>query len=83
MRGCGYSNGLELRVKDIDFDRGELTIRDGKGSKDRVTMVPAPPRERLRDHLTMVKAQHQADLRMVAAASRCRVRWQAVSERRR
>lgn len=53
---------MELRVKDIDFDRGELIIRDGKGGKDRVTMLPAALREPLRDHLTRVKAQHESDL---------------------
>ncbi len=41
-----YGSGLrllecaEIRVKDINFDRGEVTIRDGKGGKDRVTMLP-------------------------------------------
>jgi integron integrase len=53
---------LELRVKDVSFDRGELTIRDGKGGKDRVTMLPAALREPLRDHLLRVRAQHEADL---------------------
>lgn len=47
MASLMYGAGLrliecaELRVKDINFDRGELTIRDGKGGKDRVTMLPA------------------------------------------
>ena len=52
----------ELRVKDISFDRGELTIRDGKGGKDRVTMLPAALQGPLLDHLAHVKAQHEADL---------------------
>ena len=45
MASLMYGGGLrllecvELRVKDIAFDRGELTIRDGKGGKDRVTML--------------------------------------------
>ena len=33
--------GLRLRVKDVDFARGEILVRDGKGAKDRVTMLPA------------------------------------------
>lgn len=47
MASLMYGAGLrlmectELRVKDVNFDRGELTIRDGKGGKDRVTMLPA------------------------------------------
>ena len=68
MASLMYGAGLrllecvELRVKDINFDRGELTIRDGKGGKDRVTMLPAAVRGPLLDHLTRVKAQHEADV---------------------
>ncbi|MGB7220185.1 MAG: integron integrase [Vicinamibacterales bacterium] len=68
MASLMYGAGLrllecaELRVKDINFDRGELTVRDGKGGKDRVTMLPAALKEALLDHLTRVKAQHEADL---------------------
>ena len=67
MASLMYGAGLrllecaELRVKDINFDRGELTIRDGKGGKDRVTMLPGAMRAPLLDHLTRVKAQHEAD----------------------
>jgi integrase len=49
-------------VKDLNFDRGELTIRDGKGGKDRVTMLPATLKEPLLGHLARVKAQHEADV---------------------
>jgi len=65
-----YGGGLrlhecvELRVKDLNFDRGELTIRDGKGGKDRVTMLPAALQKPLRDHLARVKTQHERDLAM-------------------
>jgi len=52
----------ELRIKDLNFDRGELTIRDGKGGKDRVTMLPTALKQRLIGHLERVKAQHEADL---------------------
>jgi site-specific recombinase XerD len=68
MASLLYGAGLrllecaELRVKDINFDRGELTIRDGKGGKDRVTMLPAAVKGPLLDHLARVKAQHDADL---------------------
>jgi integrase len=46
MASLLYGGGLrllecvELRVKDLNFDRGELTVRDGKGGKDRVTILP-------------------------------------------
>ena len=68
MASLMYGAGLrllecaELRVKDINFDRGELMIRDGKGGKDRVTMLPASLKEPLRDHLTCVRLQHEGDL---------------------
>jgi integron integrase len=68
MASLMYGAGLrlrecvELRVKDVGFDRGELTIRDGKGGKDRVTMLPAALRVPLADHLARVKAQHEVDL---------------------
>ena len=64
MYGAGLRllESAELRVKDINFDRGELTIRDGKGGKDRVTMLPAALKGPLLDHLKRVKAQHEADV---------------------
>ena len=68
MASLMYGAGLrllecaELRVKDVNFDRGELTIRDGKGGKDRVTMVPAAVRAPLEHHLTRTKRQHETDL---------------------
>ena len=53
---------LRLRVKDVEFSRNEIVVREGKDSKDRVTMLPASLSERLRAHLAVVKAQHDADL---------------------
>jgi integron integrase len=53
---------LQLRVKDIDFDRRELTVRDGKGRKDRRTILPVSLVVPLKGHLKRVKAQHDADL---------------------
>ena len=52
---------LRLRVKDIDFATNQIVIRDGKGQKDRVTMLPATAREPLRQHLEEVKRQYQKD----------------------
>ncbi len=68
MASLMYGAGLrlmecaELRIKDVNVDRGELTVRDGKGGQDRVTMLPAAIRGSLVDHLTRVKVQHEADL---------------------
>jgi integron integrase len=53
---------LRLRVKDIDFERGEITIREGKGLKDRVTMLPQSLSDQLREHLSRVKYLHESDL---------------------
>ena len=53
---------LRLRVQDIDFARNEILVRDGKGAKDRVTMLPESPQAQLRDHLKRVKATHEKDL---------------------
>jgi integron integrase len=53
---------LSLRVKDVDFGRNELTIRDGKGAKDRVTVFPDSCREPLLRHLEAVRSLHARDL---------------------
>jgi len=54
---------VRLRVKDIDFERHELAIRQGKGAKDRVTMLPVSTVEPLRAQLQRVRVLHQADLK--------------------
>jgi integron integrase len=53
---------LTLRVKDVDFGYRQILIRDGKGGKDRVTMLPGPVVEPLRAHLVQVKALHEQDI---------------------
>src|SRR5437667_553769 len=64
-----YGAGLRLleccrlRVKDVDFAMNQIMIRDGKGRKDRVTMLPAAVKTLLMTHIDHVRAQHQADLR--------------------
>jgi integron integrase len=63
-----YGSGLRLlecarlRVKDLEFDQHQLTVRDGKGAKDRVTMLPDRLTEPLQDHLRIVERLHEADL---------------------
>lgn len=54
---------LRLRVQDIDLSRNEITVRDGKGGKDRVTMLPESLKTPLQNHLREVKAIHEKDLR--------------------
>lgn len=54
---------LRLRVKDIDFGYRQISVRDGKGHKDRVTMLPEIICERLQHHLAKVNQAHQQDLR--------------------
>jgi integron integrase len=51
-----------LRVKDVDFERREIIVREGKGFKDRVTMLPQALVEPLSLHLQKVHAMHQEDL---------------------
>jgi integron integrase len=60
--GLRLLEALHLRVKDIDFERREITIRRGKGQKDRRTMLPGTLVEPLRDHLVSVRGQHTADV---------------------
>jgi integron integrase len=60
--GLRLQECLELRVKDIDFDRREITVRRGKGRRDRRVMLPDAVREPLARHLTEVKQLHEKDL---------------------
>jgi integron integrase len=53
---------LTLRVKDMDFAYRQITVRDGKGGKDRVTMLPEQVVQPLQAHLGRVRALHKADL---------------------
>jgi len=53
---------LTLRVKDVDFGYGQILVRDGKGGKDRVTMLPGSVVEPLQAHLARVKTLHEQDL---------------------
>lgn len=60
--GMRLMEALRLRVKDVEFSRGEILIRDGKGQKDRVTMLPRKLAAPLQLHLERVRALHQQDL---------------------
>lgn len=61
--GMRLMEGLRLRVKDVEFERRELIVRDGKGGKDRVTVLPENMVLPLREHLAHVKSLHDQDLR--------------------
>jgi integron integrase len=60
--GMRLMEGLRLRVKDVEFERLEILVRDGKGGKDRVTMLPDRLVAPLRAHLAKVRALHERDL---------------------
>ncbi len=82
-----YGSGLRLmeactlRVKDVDFSCGQITVRRGKGGKDRVTMLPASVAALLGVHLSRVRALHGRD---GVVRLRCRMRWRdGVRQRRR
>ena len=60
--GMRLMEGMRLRVQDVDFDGGELTVRRGKGQKDRRTMLPRKIVRPLQAHLERVHRQHKADL---------------------
>jgi len=60
--GMRIMEALRLRVKDIDFARKEILIRDGKGYKDRITMLPLSLIAPLQAHIKRVKTVHEKDL---------------------
>ena len=60
--GLRLSEALSLRVKDVDFERGELLVRGGKGNKDRVTVLPRSIQPSLRAHLDRVSRLHERDV---------------------
>ena len=63
-----YGSGLRLmecvrlRIKDVDFAYAHVVVREGKGGKDRITMLPIHTAQRLERHLQKTKAQHEEDL---------------------
>lgn len=59
--GLRVSEGCELRVMDLDFDRQQILIRGGKGWKDRAVPLPAKSREPLKAHLEKLRRKHDRD----------------------
>src|SRR5258706_3295571 len=70
IAGLLYGSGLRimeavrLRIKDIDFSREEIRIRDGKGERDRVTMLPQALKHRLTLQVVAVRKVHDSDLKL-------------------
>jgi len=68
VAGLLYGSGLRLleclrlRVKDVDFSLGQIVVRDGKGQKDRISLLPDRYREPLQAHLQKVRELHVSDL---------------------
>lgn len=60
--GLRLAECLSLRVKDVDFGRHIITVRDGKGAKDRAVMLPSSAEEPLRHHIDDVRRLHARDL---------------------
>lgn len=60
--GMRIMEALRLRVQDVDFDKRQVVVRDGKGGKDRITTLPASLVEDLRQLLQRRRALHQVDL---------------------
>lgn len=61
--GLRLSECARLRVKDVDFARGEITVRSGKGRKDRRTLLPVSLKRPLAEHIKRIRLQHERDLR--------------------
>lgn len=64
LYGCGLRlmECLRLRVKDIDFEQSQIVVREGKGEKDRLTMLPTSLVEPLKAQIAFVQKQHASDL---------------------
>jgi integron integrase len=67
MAGLLYGSGLRLmecvrlRVKDVDFAQGQILVRDGKGQKDRITLLPRRYHEPLKEQLTFARKLYEGD----------------------
>jgi len=59
--GLRISECLNLRIKDIDFERSQINVRDSKGNKDRVTMLPQSLQSPLKEHIEGIKMLYKVD----------------------
>ena len=60
--GMRLKETLRLRIQDLDFLKGSVTVRNGKGAKDRITVLPESIQPKLKEHLNCVQAQFRRDL---------------------
>jgi integron integrase len=60
--GLRLMEALRLRVKDVDYGRHEVLVREGKGNKDRITMLPSAVERPLAQHLVRVRRLHERDV---------------------
>jgi integron integrase len=60
--GLRLLEAMRLRIKDLDFDRRQILVHDGKGQKDRLTVLPDRWCDRLREHLVAVRKTYDMDL---------------------
>jgi integrase len=70
-----YGAGLRLRVQDVDFPSNHIVVRDGKGHKDRVTMLPQQVKAPIQRHLHDVKKALCAGSRLALGTSTCHMHW--------
>jgi integrase len=77
LYGCGLRllECLQLRVKDVDFAGNQITIRSGKGARDRVTMLPATAKPGRLEQLAHVRRQYASDVERNAGWVWLRTRW--------
>jgi len=62
--GLRLMEALRLRIQDIDFEQDMIIVRNGKGNKDRVTLLPGSVNAELREHIAKRKKMHNDDLKM-------------------
>ena len=60
--GLRLMEALRLRIQDIDFEQNMIVVRNGKGNKDRITLLPGSVKVQLREHITNSKKIHNDDL---------------------
>jgi integron integrase len=60
--GVRLIEGLRLRIQDIEFERSQIVVRNGKGAKDRVTLLPSGLVQPIRDQMTVARRLHEEDL---------------------
>jgi integrase len=81
--GLRLMEALRLRVKDLDFEYQQITVRAGKGEKDRRTVLPGPLAEPLQQQLARMKLLHEQDLRDGHGRFTSLTRWIGSTRRRR